>query len=169
MSEQLQGVVVGAVISGVVAVILWWFNSKAETARTKLQIDAATHQTRYPDLVRAASDFATEMRRLNLWHLQYTEKYGYSYVDDPGPDGFGVARDEPTAEVLVATLEFFAEDRLRDAARAWLEAFYLDWYGPAPEKLPEGVSGTAELLTIAEKQFIAEVRRALKVSAPERV
>ncbi|KQY41485.1 hypothetical protein [Cellulomonas sp. Root137] len=162
MSEELRGVAVGAVLSGLVAVALWWFSSRAELAWTRLQIDAQTLQTRYPDLVRAASAFASSMRRLNTWHLQCAEEHGYGYGDDPGPTGDWVPRDEPEAEVALATLEFFADDALRDARRAWLEPFYLVSYDPSPKKLPEGVKRPDELLAEAGKRFVAEVRKALK-------
>ena len=51
MVETLVGVAVGTVLSGIVAVLLWRLNSRTELEKTRLQIDAQTHQTRYPDLV----------------------------------------------------------------------------------------------------------------------
>jgi len=103
------------------------------------------------------------MRRLDRWQSQFEDTHGYGYADDPGPDGEGVPRDQPTAELRLATLEFFADDELHAAAEAWLEAFYVVWYDPSPRGLPEGAPGPSELLLGAEKRYVAEVRRALKV------
>jgi len=165
MVETLVGVAVGTVLSGIVAVLLWRLNSRTELEKTRLQIDAQTHQTRYPDLVRAASDFAAEMRLRNKIHSQHLESGGDRLVDDEEAlQGQEVRRDEPTAEVRLLTLELFADDDLRDAARSWLEAFYVQWHDRPQKDRPEGAKYPYELLEDAETRYVAEVRRSLKVA-----
>jgi len=184
MTPELQVALVSGGVGGGVALVAswvgWWLNSRTELKRTRLQIDAQadqtrlqidaqTDQTRYPDLVRAAGDFAAEMRRLdkaNQWHV---ESSGDRPVDDPEYNqGQDWHRFEPTADVRLLTLEFFADDALRDAARAWLEAFYVRWHDRPQKDRPEGAKDLYELLEDAEGHYVAQVRRVLKVAAPGR-
>lgn len=159
----------GFAASALLAVTLWWLNSRTELTRTELLIDAQADQTRYPDLVRAAGDFATEMRRLNKVHLEHEADRDCRLADDfDYHQGRDVFRDEPTAEVRLLTLEFFADDSLRGAAQAWLEAFYVAWYDKATGSRPEGTKGPFERLEDAEAQYVVEVRRILKVAEPAR-
>ena len=176
MGDNLVSGLAGFAVSGLLAIALWWLNSRTELKRTRLQIEAQTHQTRlqieaqtdqtrYPDLVRAASDFAAEMRLRDKIHTQHYESGGIRLVDDEEAlQGQEVRRDEPTAEVRLLTLEFFADDGLRDAARAWLESFYVAWHDNAQGARPEGAKGPYELLEDAEGHYVAQVRRALKVA-----
>jgi len=185
VGDNLISGLAGFAVSGLLAIALWWLNSRTELKKTRLQIDAQadqtrlqidaqTDQTRYPDLVRAAGDFAAEMRRLNKVHQWHMESSGDRPADDTEyHQGQDVRRDEPTAEVRLLTLEFFADDALRAAAETWLEAFYVAWYdkaqGARPEGArPEGAKDPYELLEDAEGHYVAEVRRALKVAAPVR-
>ena len=164
MGDNLISGLAGFAVSGLLAIALWWLNSRTELKKTRLQIDAQADQTRYPDLVRAAGDFAAEMRRLNKVHQWHMESSGDRPADDTEyHQGQDVRRDEPTAEVRLLTLEFFADDALRAAAETWLEAFYVAWYDKAQGARQEGAKGPYELLEDAEGQYVAEVRRALKV------
>lgn len=169
VGDNLVSGLAGFAVSGLLAIALWWLNSRTELEKTRLQIEAQTHQTRYPDLVHAASDFAAEMRLRNKIHSQHMESGGERLVDDEEAlQCQEVRRDEPAAEVRLLTLEFFADDGLRAAAKTWLEAFYVAWYDKAQGARPEGAKGPYELLEDAAGHYLAEVRRALKVAGQVR-
>ena len=163
VNETLIGVVVGSVLSGVFAVALWQLSSRTEIARTKLEIDAQLHQTRYPDLVRAVTDFATEMRARNQAQaLHESGSAGDRMVDDPNITQYGpVLRREPGAEVRLLSLRLFADEALSAAGQEWLEAFYVAWYDELPHL--DAKLDRYDRLGRAEERFMAAARLALKV------
>ena len=172
-----MGELVSGVIGFAVAMVLWWLNSRTELEKTRLQInaqaeltrlqiDAQTEQARFPDLVRAASEFAAEMRRQVKLHNSHVESGGERMVDEWNDrNGENAPRDAPAAELAASTLEFFADDALVGAARAWLEAFYVVWFDKESPDM-ETRAAQYETLRDADKAYTEQVRRSLKVSSP---
>lgn len=166
MNDQLQAVLLGAVISAGVALVLAavgiWAESRRAARRmaheARLAADQRGHEKaekRYDDLRSAYTAFAAEMRKQVSQANRFEERNQYGFVDDPQFDPSENPGYRDQAEDALQALRLFADDALYNAGRAYLDSYYACFWA-YPES--DGVSAD---VSSAEATFVLVGKRAL--------
>lgn len=166
MSEQLQGVLIGAGIAAVVALIGLIAEGRRDRRRIAHESELASQQRshekaekRYDDLRSVYTAFAAEMRKQVATAYRFEERNQYGFVDDPQYDPSENTGYRDEAEDALQALALFADDSLYQAARGYLDSYYVRFW--AYTEL-----GTASRdVRRAEAAFVAEGKRALDLEA----
>lgn len=159
MSDFWQGLLSGvsaSVLVSVAALVL-------EHRRHRRELTEERAKTTYPDVLKAYTAFATQMREAALWHARFEDTHGTAWVDQPQPpDGDGPPREEPELERLLADLRLLDDGALYQSARAYLDEHYEVHWGPADGRFRRTTD-----LTGRETEFIRAAQKRLGLTGAD--
>lgn len=144
---------------GAVAVLAWGLGAWSADLLARRQREHDLRERRYDDLKSAYVSFCLEMRELVTTAGQSefdSQGKNYARTDPHGSDPLAHLRAGDPAEKALAELRLFADERLYEAARGWLDAYYVRYW----DARREGVTGDVEA---AEDRVVAQGQRALRV------